>query len=99
MKYVYLGLHDTLLIIISSLLIVEQEEKLVSIVKQYKPPIGWTLVVKAEIVKWLDAGIIYAIFDSPWISPIHVMYNISSCCEHLQERCNATPINSRGRKF
>ncbi|GKE95755.1 hypothetical protein Tco_1580610 [Tanacetum coccineum] len=30
-------------------------------------------VVKAEIVKLLDAGLIYAIFDSPWVSPIHVV--------------------------
>ncbi|GJZ46798.1 hypothetical protein Tco_0600630 [Tanacetum coccineum] len=30
-------------------------------------------VVKAKIVKQLDAGLIYAISDSPWISPIHVM--------------------------
>ncbi|GJY74200.1 DNA-directed DNA polymerase, partial [Tanacetum coccineum] len=30
-------------------------------------------VVKAEIVKLLDSGLIYAIFDSPWVSPIHVV--------------------------
>ncbi|GJX54176.1 hypothetical protein Tco_0282545 [Tanacetum coccineum] len=30
-------------------------------------------VVKAEIVKLLDPGLIYAISDSPWISPIHVV--------------------------
>ncbi|GKE24374.1 putative nucleotidyltransferase, ribonuclease H [Tanacetum coccineum] len=30
-------------------------------------------VVKAKIVKLLDSGIIYAIFDSPWVSPIHVV--------------------------
>ncbi|GJT12427.1 BYPASS-related protein [Tanacetum coccineum] len=29
--------------------------------------------VKAEIVKLLDSGLIYAIFDSPWVSPIHVV--------------------------
>ncbi|GJY75946.1 hypothetical protein Tco_0481062 [Tanacetum coccineum] len=28
-------------------------------------------VVKKEIVKLLDTGIIYPIFDSPWVSPIH----------------------------
>ncbi|GJT33695.1 reverse transcriptase domain-containing protein [Tanacetum coccineum] len=31
-------------------------------------------VVKAEIVKLLDAGLIYAIFDSLWVSPIHVVH-------------------------
>ncbi|GKC70147.1 reverse transcriptase domain-containing protein [Tanacetum coccineum] len=30
-------------------------------------------IVKAEIVKLLDAGLIYAISDSPWVSPIHVV--------------------------
>ncbi|GJW69176.1 reverse transcriptase domain-containing protein [Tanacetum coccineum] len=30
-------------------------------------------VVKAEIVKLLNAGLIYAISDSPWVSPIHVV--------------------------
>ncbi|GJS95518.1 hypothetical protein Tco_0802486 [Tanacetum coccineum] len=28
-------------------------------------------VVKKEIMKLLDTGIIYPIFDSPWVSPIH----------------------------
>ena len=27
-------------------------------------------VVKKEILKWLDAGIIYPISDSAWVSPI-----------------------------
>ena len=30
-------------------------------------------VVKKEILKWLKAGFIYAISDSPWVSPIHVV--------------------------
>ncbi|GJY13900.1 reverse transcriptase domain-containing protein [Tanacetum coccineum] len=30
-------------------------------------------VVKAEIVKLLDVGLIYAISDSPWVSQIHVV--------------------------
>ncbi|GKE11722.1 reverse transcriptase domain-containing protein, partial [Tanacetum coccineum] len=30
-------------------------------------------VVKAEIIKFLDAGLIYAISDCPWVSPIHVV--------------------------
>ncbi|GMJ16156.1 hypothetical protein HRI_005284800 [Hibiscus trionum] len=27
-------------------------------------------VVRKEIIKWLDAGIIYAILDSKWVSPV-----------------------------
>ena len=30
-------------------------------------------VVRAEVIKLLDAGIIYAISNSKWVSPIHVM--------------------------
>ncbi|GJS42769.1 reverse transcriptase domain-containing protein [Tanacetum coccineum] len=30
-------------------------------------------VLKAKIMKLLDAGLIYAISDSPWVSPIHVV--------------------------
>ena len=30
-------------------------------------------VVKKEVLKWLNAGFIYAISDSPWESPIHVV--------------------------
>ena len=30
-------------------------------------------VVKKEIIKLLDAGIIYPISDSDWVSPIHVV--------------------------
>ena len=30
-------------------------------------------VVRKEVLKWLNAGFIYAISDSPWVSPIHVV--------------------------
>jgi hypothetical protein len=30
-------------------------------------------VVKKEIIKWLDVGIIYPISNSPWISPVQVV--------------------------
>ncbi|GJR55283.1 reverse transcriptase domain-containing protein [Tanacetum coccineum] len=30
-------------------------------------------VIKAEVIKLLDAGLIYPIFDSPWVSSIHVV--------------------------
>ena len=30
-------------------------------------------VVKKEVLKWPNAGFIYAISDSPWVSPIHVV--------------------------
>ena len=27
-------------------------------------------VVKKEVLKWIQAGFIYAISDSPWVSPV-----------------------------
>ena len=30
-------------------------------------------VVRKEVLKWLNAGFIYAILDSPWVSLIHVV--------------------------
>ena len=30
-------------------------------------------VVRKEVLKWLNAGFIYAISYSPWVSPIHVV--------------------------
>ena len=32
-------------------------------------------VVRKEVLKWINAGFIYAISDSPWVSPIHVVPN------------------------
>lgn len=32
-------------------------------------------VVKTKILKWLEAGVIYPIADSKWVSPIHVVPN------------------------
>ncbi|PIN18141.1 DNA-directed DNA polymerase [Handroanthus impetiginosus] len=64
LRYAYLEESDTLSIIISSLLSNVQEEnqrRLNPIMKE---------VVKKEIIKWLDAGIIYSISDSSWVSPV-----------------------------
>ena len=30
-------------------------------------------VVRKEVMKWLNAGFIYAISDSPWVSLVHVV--------------------------
>ena len=30
-------------------------------------------VSRNEVLKWLNAGFIYAILDSPWVSPVHVV--------------------------
>ena len=30
-------------------------------------------VVRKEVLKWLDAGVIYPIFDNTWASPVQVV--------------------------
>ena len=30
-------------------------------------------VVRKEVLKWLNSCFIYAILDSPWVSPVHVV--------------------------
>ena len=30
-------------------------------------------VVRKEVLKWINVGFIYAISDSPWVSPVHVV--------------------------
>ena len=43
---------------------VEHQRRLNPIIKE---------VVRKEVLKWLNAGFIYAISDSPWVSPVHVV--------------------------
>ena len=43
---------------------VEQQRRLNPVMKD---------VVRKEVLKWLNAGFIYAISDSPWVSPVHVV--------------------------
>ena len=35
-------------------------------------PVMKEVVIK-EVLKWLNAGFIYSISDSPWVSPVHVV--------------------------
>ena len=30
-------------------------------------------VVRKEVLRWLNVGFVYAISDSPWVSPVHVV--------------------------
>ncbi|GKB27186.1 reverse transcriptase domain-containing protein [Tanacetum coccineum] len=47
------------------------DEKKPVVQKQRRLNLNMQEVVKKEIVKLLDTGIIYPIADSPWVSPIH----------------------------
>ena len=110
LKYSFIDHHCANLVIISSQLDQDQEERLLAVLRGRKEAIGWNLsdlkgidpslcthhifleedshpsreaqrrlnpkvwdAVKDEILKWLTAGIIYLISDSPWASPVHVV--------------------------
>nr|GEZ83396.1 reverse transcriptase domain-containing protein [Tanacetum cinerariifolium] len=47
------------------------EDKKPVVQKQGRLNLNMQEVVKKEIIKLMDTGIIYLIFDSPWVSPIH----------------------------
>ena len=50
-----------------------EENARTSIEHQRRPNPVMKEVVRKEVVKWLNAGFIYAISDSPWVSPVHVV--------------------------
>ncbi|CAN6716334.1 unnamed protein product [Malus baccata var. baccata] len=75
LKYIFLGENETLPAIISSSLTAQEEEKLLRGAKptreaqrRLNPPM--MEVVKKEIIKLLDCGVIYPISDSRWVSPV-----------------------------
>jgi hypothetical protein len=106
LKYAFLGVNDTLLVIIASDLQKDQEDNLLEVLKEHKEAIGWTVAylkgidpsicmhrihlekgarpsheaqcrlntnMKEVVMKEVDAGIIYPISDSKWISPTQVV--------------------------
>ncbi|GJV94245.1 reverse transcriptase domain-containing protein [Tanacetum coccineum] len=81
LKYVFLEEPSFLPVIISSKLSAQNKTKLhkIQLLDDKKPVVqkqrrlnpNMQEVVKKEIMKLLDTGIIYPIADSPWVSPIH----------------------------
>ncbi|CAA7058486.1 unnamed protein product [Microthlaspi erraticum] len=70
LRYAFLGENSTYPVIVNSDLEPEQlSALLVELRKRLNPNLKE--VVKKEILKLLDAGIIYPISDSTWISPVH----------------------------
>ena len=49
-------------------------------------------VVRKEVLKWLNAGFIYAILDSPWVSPVHVVPKKGGFTVIRNERNELIPI-------
>ena len=110
LKYAFLGVEETFPVIISSSLELDQENKLLEILRTHKTALGWKIadtkgisplictdrihleedvkpsrqpqrrlnlvmreVVKKEVLKLLDVGVIYPIADSKWVSPTQVI--------------------------
>ncbi|XP_075521398.1 uncharacterized protein LOC142554621 [Primulina tabacum] len=105
-------------VIISSALTIEENDKLLRVLREFKSALGWTIsdikrisptvcmhkilmqesyspyvdhqrrfnpamkeVVRAEVLKLLNAGVIYAISDSFWVSPVQVVPKKGRCRE------------------
>lgn len=51
-------------------------------------------VVKKEIIKWLDIGIIYPIFDSVWVSLIQCVSKMGGMTLVSNERDELIPIRT-----
>nr|GFA16757.1 hypothetical protein [Tanacetum cinerariifolium] len=84
LEYAYLEGVDKLHVIIAKDLKDNEKEALLKVLKShkredYKPAVQSQRrvnpkihkVIKKEVIKLLDAGMIYLISDSPWVSPIH----------------------------
>nr|GEX15311.1 reverse transcriptase domain-containing protein [Tanacetum cinerariifolium] len=87
LEYAFLEDSNKLPVIIAKNLKVDKREALINVLKSHKRAISWNIsdikgidprlnpkihdVIKKEVIKLLDAGMIYPIFDSPWVSPIH----------------------------
>ena len=51
-------------------------------------------VVRKEVLKWLNAGFIYAISYSPWVSPVHVVPKKGGFTVIRNERNELIPIRT-----
>nr|GEX84195.1 reverse transcriptase domain-containing protein [Tanacetum cinerariifolium] len=71
LEYAFLEGDDKLPVIIAKYLSVEEKTALLTVLKSHKRAIAWKLSDIKEVIKLLDAGLIYPIPDSPWVSPVH----------------------------
>nr|GEU73867.1 reverse transcriptase domain-containing protein [Tanacetum cinerariifolium] len=71
LEYEFLEGDDKLSVIIEKYLSVEEKTALIMVLESHKQAIAWKLSDIKEVLKLLDAGLIYPISDSPWVSPTH----------------------------
>nr|GEV42090.1 reverse transcriptase domain-containing protein [Tanacetum cinerariifolium] len=71
LEYVFLEGDNKLPVIVAKELGDEEKSALIKVLKSHKRAIAWKLFDIQEVEKLLDAGLIYPISDSPWVSPVH----------------------------
>nr|GEU91153.1 reverse transcriptase domain-containing protein [Tanacetum cinerariifolium] len=71
LEYAFLEGDNKLPVIIAKELVDEKKSALIKVLKSHKRDISWKLSDIQEVEKLLDAGLIYPISDSPWVSPVH----------------------------
>nr|GEV17339.1 reverse transcriptase domain-containing protein [Tanacetum cinerariifolium] len=71
LEYAFLEGDDKLPVIIVKVLSMEEKTALIKVMKSHKRAIAWKLSDIKEVLKLLDAGLIYPISDSLWVSPVH----------------------------
>nr|GFB00615.1 hypothetical protein [Tanacetum cinerariifolium] len=74
-EYAFLEGDDKLPVIIVKDLSVEEKTTLITVLKSHKRAIAWKLSDIKEVIKLLEAGLIYPISDSLWVSPVHCVPN------------------------
>ena len=50
--------------------------------------------MKNDVLKWINAGFIYAILDSPWVSPVHMAPKKGGFTEIKNEKNELIPIRT-----
>nr|GFA83681.1 reverse transcriptase domain-containing protein [Tanacetum cinerariifolium] len=71
LEYAFLEGDNKLPVIITKELGEEEKAALIKVLKSHKRAIAWKLSNIQEVEKLFDAGLIYPISDSPWVSPVH----------------------------
>ena len=51
-------------------------------------------VVRKEVLKWLNAGFVYATSDNPWVSPVHMVPKKGGFTVIINERNELIPIRT-----
>ena len=53
-------------------------------------------MVRKEVIKWLDAGMMYPISDSKWVSPVQCTQERWDDCSNRRKKMNRSPQEVSG---